>query len=113
MGPNGGLGNLLVLEHSGGVSTYYGHLQRFAEHLGVGDSVRKGEVVGYVGMTGLTTGPHLHYEFRVPDGNGESKSIPPPEAPEPIRISSPKYPATLAAYRSQLLLARQLQLTIE
>jgi murein DD-endopeptidase MepM/ murein hydrolase activator NlpD len=51
-----------MIQHSGGWSTGYGHLSGYAKGLHVGDRVRQGEVVAYVGSTGLSTGPHLHYE---------------------------------------------------
>jgi murein DD-endopeptidase MepM/ murein hydrolase activator NlpD len=60
-----GYGNVVELRHRGGYTTVYGHLSRFAEGLQVGDAVDQGDVIGFVGMTGLATGPHLHYEFRV------------------------------------------------
>jgi murein DD-endopeptidase MepM/ murein hydrolase activator NlpD len=66
-GGRGGYGNVVVLQHAGGISTVYGHLSRFAPGLRMGHKIRQGEVVGFVGMTGLATGPHLHYEFRVHD----------------------------------------------
>ena len=62
-GSRGGYGNALVLAHSNNVSTLYGHLSRFAANLRLGSHVTQGEVIGYVGMTGLATGPHLHYEY--------------------------------------------------
>lgn len=64
-GRYGGYGNAIVLEHGSGVSTLYGHLSRFAKGVAPGARVRQGQVIGYVGMTGLATGPHLHYEYRV------------------------------------------------
>ena len=64
-GLHGGYGRVVVLEHGGGVSTLYGHLSRFAKDVGVGKHVSQGEIIGYVGMSGLATGPHLHYEYRV------------------------------------------------
>jgi murein DD-endopeptidase MepM/ murein hydrolase activator NlpD len=64
-GQRGGYGNALVLAHSNHVSTLYGHLSRFARQIHVGTHVQQGEVIGYVGMTGLATGPHLHYEYLV------------------------------------------------
>jgi len=64
-GQRHGYGNVVELHHRGGYTTVYGHLSRFAEELRVGDTVEQGETIGYVGMTGLATGPHLHYEFRV------------------------------------------------
>jgi murein DD-endopeptidase MepM/ murein hydrolase activator NlpD len=70
-GPRGGYGNAIVLAHGSSVSTLYGHMSRFAKHLHVGTSIKQGDVIGYVGMTGLATGPHLHYEYIV---NGAHKN---------------------------------------
>lgn len=67
-GQQSGYGNVVVIEHRDGVSTLYAHLSGFAPALAKGQRVEQGELIGYVGVTGLTTGPHLHYEFRV---NGE------------------------------------------
>lgn len=64
-GPRGGYGNAVIIDHSRGISTLYGHLSRFAHGLHVGQHVSQGTVIAYVGMTGLATGPHLHYEYRV------------------------------------------------
>ena len=64
-GRRGGYGNALILAHNNSVSTLYGHMSRFAAHMHVGTHVQQGEVIGYVGMTGLATGPHLHYEYLV------------------------------------------------
>jgi murein DD-endopeptidase MepM/ murein hydrolase activator NlpD len=70
-GRRGGYGNALVLAHTNSVSTLYGHMSRFARHIRVGSHVQQGDVIGYVGMTGLATGPHLHYEYLV---NGVHKN---------------------------------------
>lgn len=64
-GRQGGYGNAVVIEHGGGITTLYGHLSRFAKGAGNGQRVRQGQVIGYVGRTGLASGPHLHYEYRV------------------------------------------------
>lgn len=64
-GWKGGYGNAIVIQHGKTYSTLYGHMSRFAPDLKVGSHVQQGQTIGYVGMTGLATGPHLHYEFRV------------------------------------------------
>lgn len=64
-GVRGGYGNLLEIEHGAGVVTVYGHLSRFASSARRGARVRQGQTVAFVGMTGLATGPHLHYEYRL------------------------------------------------
>jgi murein DD-endopeptidase MepM/ murein hydrolase activator NlpD len=61
----GGYGNMVVLRHNSTYSTAYGHMSRIAKGIKPGVHVHQGEVIGYVGMTGLATGPHLHYEVRV------------------------------------------------
>jgi murein DD-endopeptidase MepM/ murein hydrolase activator NlpD len=65
MGDKGGYGNAVEIDHSQGIVTVYGHLSRFAQGIHVGSRVNQGELIAYVGMTGLATGPHLHYEYRV------------------------------------------------
>jgi murein DD-endopeptidase MepM/ murein hydrolase activator NlpD len=62
-GVKGGFGNVVELQHSGQVVTRYGHLSRFAKGAGNGAKVEQGQVIGYVGSTGLATGPHLHFEY--------------------------------------------------
>jgi murein DD-endopeptidase MepM/ murein hydrolase activator NlpD len=64
-GVKGGYGKVVELAHANGVSTVYGHLSRFGKGAAPGRRVSQGEVIGYVGMSGLATGPHLHYEYRV------------------------------------------------
>ena len=64
VGNERGYGNFIVLQHQGKYSTAYGHLSGFAKGLKRGAKVNQGDVIGFVGMTGLATGPHLHYEFR-------------------------------------------------
>jgi murein DD-endopeptidase MepM/ murein hydrolase activator NlpD len=65
VGRQGGYGNLILLKHQGAYSTAYGHLSRFGKGIKRGARISQGQVIGYVGSTGLATGPHLHYEFRV------------------------------------------------
>ena len=59
-----GFGNLVIIEHPGNYKTYYAHLSAFNPELSVGNEVRRGLEVGYVGSTGHSTGPHLHFEIR-------------------------------------------------
>lgn len=64
-GKKSGYGNVVEIKHSGSYNTLYAHMKGFAKGIKVGSSVRQGQTIGYVGMTGLATGPHLHYEFHV------------------------------------------------
>jgi len=64
MGMRGGYGNLIVIEHGGGYTTRYAHLSAFAPDLEIGGAVRRGTEIGFVGSTGFSTGPHLHFEIR-------------------------------------------------
>jgi murein DD-endopeptidase MepM/ murein hydrolase activator NlpD len=82
-GRKGGYGNVVVLDHAHGITTVYGHLSRFAHGLRIGDRVSQGNVIAYVGMTGLATGPHLHYEFRV---NGVYKNPQTVSLPDAVPI---------------------------
>jgi murein DD-endopeptidase MepM/ murein hydrolase activator NlpD len=61
----GDYGNLIVLEHSNGITTRYGHLSRY--NVRSGQTVKRGDIIGWVGLTGRTTAPHLHYEVRLYD----------------------------------------------
>lgn len=63
-GWHGGYGRKIMIKHAGKYETVYGHLSRYGK-FNVGQKVKQGDVIGYVGMTGLATGPHLHYEFRI------------------------------------------------
>jgi len=84
-GRRGGYGNVVELDHSHGITTVYGHLSRFAAGLRAGQRVSQGQVIAYVGMTGLATGPHLHYEYRV---NGEYKNPQTVKLPQAVPIDA-------------------------
>jgi len=93
VGWKGGYGRAVILDHGRGYTTLYGHMSRFGG-IKQGQRVPQGTVIGYVGMTGLATGPHLHYEFRI-NGvhrNPLSVTMPPPE---------PLGGAALLAFRAQ------------
>lgn len=78
VGKQGGYGNVVIVAHQNHHTTVYGHLSRFASGLRRGQHVGQGDVIGFVGMTGLATGPHLHYEFMV---NSQHR--------DPLRVALP------------------------
>lgn len=107
LGDRGELGNTVILRHFGRFLSYYGHLNGFAEGLAVGSKVDKGQVIGYVGMTGLATGPHLHFEFHVEDASGKTISMPvPPEVLEEPPVESLAFFEAVRTYRNQLQVAQ-------
>jgi murein DD-endopeptidase MepM/ murein hydrolase activator NlpD len=71
----GGYGNYILIHHDDGYDTAYAHLQAFADGIRPGERVRQGEVIGLVGTTGLSTGPHLHYEVHVNDEAVDPDSV--------------------------------------
>ena len=81
VGTKGGYGKLILLKHNGKYDTAYGHLSRFAKGLSGGARVNQGDVIGYVGATGLATGPHLHYELRVNGVQHDPAKVVLPSAP--------------------------------
>ena len=78
-GQQGGYGNVIELRHQDGISTVYGHMSAFAEGVQEGKAIKRGEVIGYVGSTGSSTGNHVHYEYRI---NGEAQDPATVELPE-------------------------------
>jgi murein DD-endopeptidase MepM/ murein hydrolase activator NlpD len=105
-GWRGGYGNMVILRHQGQFSTVYGHLSRFAPGIRTGARVAQGDVIAFVGMTGLATGPHLHYEFRVAGVQRNPLTIALPTA-------APLSPRQLGLFRerSQAILAQLDMLT--
>ena len=105
-GKQGGYGNVVMLQHSGAYSTVYAHLSRFAPGVKHGARVSQGEVIGYVGMTGWATGPHLHYEFRVDNVQKNPLTIALPNA-QPVPVAQrAAYLAEVAPLAEQLALSR-------
>lgn len=85
LGRKGGYGQVLILKHGDRYETLYAHLSGFKRGLSDGDHVMQGEVIGYVGQTGLATGPHLHYEFRIDGVHQNPESL---EFKRPLRLAS-------------------------
>lgn len=94
LGSKGGYGNAIVLRHGGSYSTLYAHLSRYQRGLRAGAQVEQGQVIGYVGSTGLATGPHLHYEFQV---NGIHQN--------PLTLKFPQTEPIAPQYRADFLQA--------
>ena len=80
IGNKGGYGKLIEIKHSEDYSTRYAHLSKFNSRLKNGSKVEQGETIGYVGKTGLATGPHLHYEFRVSGNHTNPLTVKLPDA---------------------------------
>lgn len=79
-GVKGGYGNVIILKHGQIYTTLYAHMRSFAKGIRVGKRVTQGQTIGYVGMSGLATGPHLHYEFRINGVHRNPQTVPLPKA---------------------------------
>ncbi|MBV8665795.1 MAG: peptidoglycan DD-metalloendopeptidase family protein [Burkholderiaceae bacterium] len=107
VGQQNGYGNVVVLKHWSNYSTAYGHMSRFAPKLRKGMRVSQGDIIGYVGMTGWATGPHLHYEFRINQEPRDPMTVHIPNA-QPLAASELQRFKTVAAdmtHRFALLMA--------
>ena len=79
-GVKGGYGNVIILQHGGNITTLYAHMSRFDRSARNGMRVRQGSVIGYVGQSGLATGPHLHYEYRKNGAHMNPRTVKLPDA---------------------------------
>ncbi|HEX4379809.1 MAG TPA: peptidoglycan DD-metalloendopeptidase family protein [Candidatus Acidoferrum sp.] len=113
-GWQGGYGNVVILQHGGHYSTLYGHMSKIAA-IKVGQHVSQGQTIGFVGMTGLATGPHLHYEFRVDGTHRDPLTVTLPK-PEPLpsvelakfqQTTSPMLAKLKTLEATQIAVARQ------
>lgn len=87
-GVKGGYGNTIILQHGGNITTLYAHLSRFAKRARPGRRVKQGEVIGFVGRSGLATAPHLHYEYRIAGVHRNPRTVKlPPADPVPAEYT--------------------------
>lgn len=93
-GVKSGYGNVVILQHGGNITTLYAHMSKFASSARTGSRVRQGQTIGYVGKTGLVTGVHLHYEYRL---NGVHRN--------PRTVKLPQADPIADEYRKQFLAA--------
>ena len=105
-GRQGGYGNLVILRHQSKYTTWYGHLSAFAKGLSKGKRVAQGDVIAYVGATGLATGPHLHYEFRINNAYQNPLRVVMPEAPPITAEQKTRFEQLTKPYALQLALLR-------
>lgn len=89
VGNKGGYGRTVILSHTGKYTTLYAHMSKFKKGINKGSRVKQGDVIGYLGMSGLATGPHLHYEFRI---NGVHRN--------PLTVALPKAEPIPKKYRN-------------
>jgi murein DD-endopeptidase MepM/ murein hydrolase activator NlpD len=90
-----GYGNTIVIAHKGGIETLYAHMSRFQKGLKRGDRVQQSETIGFVGSTGLSSGPHLHYEFRIGGTHRDPLSV-------DLPVADPLSAKELAAFKAKL-----------
>ncbi len=107
IGTKGGYGRTVILSHGGKYTTLYAHMSKFKSGMKRGQRVRQGQTIGYIGSSGLATGPHLHYEFRINGVHHNPLTVALPKA-EPLNA---KYMADFKQ-QSQPLLAQLDDLTL-
>ena len=95
-GKKGGYGKTIIIKHGSRYTTLYAHLNNYNRKIRSGGRVKQGQVIGYVGSTGLASGPHLHYEFRV---NGVHRN--------PLTVKFPSTQPIAKRYRDSFYLATQ------
>jgi len=102
IGNKGGYGRAVVIKHGSSYETLYAHMSRFRPGLGHGSRVQQGQVIGYVGSSGLATGPHLHYEFRVNGVHRDPRKVVLPRATSLPRQHVEHFKASSAPLLTQL-----------
>jgi murein DD-endopeptidase MepM/ murein hydrolase activator NlpD len=111
VGRQGGYGNLVVLRHQSKYTTWYGHLSGFAPGMQKGKRIVQGDVIGFVGSTGVATGPHLHYEFRTNDVHQDPLRVAMPPAPPLAQQHRAAFDENARPLAERLALVRQVRTT--
>jgi len=93
-GRKGGYGNTVIIQHGNRYRTLYAHMQGFAKGVRSGSAVKQGQIIGYIGTTGLSTGPHLHYEFQVDGVHVDPLGLKLPMADPIAKSELPRFMAT-------------------
>jgi murein DD-endopeptidase MepM/ murein hydrolase activator NlpD len=101
-GKKGGYGNCVIVQHGGNITTLYGHMNNFRKGQKTGSRVSQGDVIGYVGKTGLASGPHLHYEFRVNGVHKNPQTVKLPQAASIDNAERKKFLVVAEASLAQL-----------
>lgn len=101
-GRKGGYGKTVVLKHGGKYSTLYAHLYKYARGIRTGKRVKQGQIIGYVGKSGLATGPHLHYEFRVNGVHRNPLTVKLPKAESINKKTLPAFLQTISPMLAEL-----------
>ncbi len=106
-----GYGNVIFIQHNAGYSTRYAHMSRFAKNLRRYSRVKKGQVIGYIGSTGVSTGPHLHYEIRKNGKPYDPLKVKLPAGKPVNQNDVPEFAKTTQALLNELKLYRKTWLT--
>lgn len=112
VGVQGGYGKVVFVRHPGNRTTVYGHLSGFASGLRKGTRVSQGEVIGFVGATGIATGPHLHYEFRVDGVHRNPLTVALPDALPLSAAELSAYQAAVSELTAQIESIREFQVAV-
>lgn len=101
-GRKGGYGKVVIIQHGQSISTLYAHMKSYAKGIRAGKRVSQGNIIGYVGSTGMATGPHLHYEFRVNGIHKNPLTVPLPKANPVARAELKRFQEHAALAVAQL-----------
>lgn len=111
-GRKGGYGRTVIIRHGSRYSTLYAHMSRYAGGLRTGSRVKQGQIIGYVGSSGLATGPHLHYEFRVDGVHRNPRTVELPDADPINQAFKSDFMETTAGLRTQLDIIHRTELAL-